>query len=318
VILNEMIQLFMDSRKRGTTGARAKCAPKTLRVYSDNLKSFEGFLMESAKDGPITKYEQLRRLHVMHYLDWMEEKRKKGEWAVSTVLQNLRTLRVFFRWVDADEDCQLADHKGMQKYLPVIGKNPRRVDIPQTVDLKKFKNAFNTSTRLGFRDYVATSLMLDTGIRVGELADLRVDHVFYEEKRIIVDGKTGPRVVSITIEMARLLKGWLRKREKFRYAANSPYVFISKYGEKMTPGGFAQKFHKHCAKFGLPRISPHTLRHAFATNYLKQGGNMEKLRLMTGHTSYAMLMDYLHLAELGGKSGQEELEKVSLLKQMAR
>lgn len=313
--LDEVISLFLDSRKRGITGAKKKCSPKTLRIYEDNLKHFRDFLLTETKES-ITQYGSIRRLHLSAFLDWLDNKHSSGAWAKASMLQVLRTLRTFFRWVDMDEDCQLAEHKGMQKYLPAVEKNPRRVDIPQVKDLKSFKNTFNTDNKWDYRDYVVTCLMLDTGIRSGEVCNLRMDHLLLDEKVIIVDGKTGPRPVAITNEMIRLLKGWLKRRAACTKAEDSVYVFVSKRSDKMDVAATSNRFRRHRKKFGLPRITPHTLRHSFCTNYLRKGGDIEKLRLMTGHTTFEMLKDYLHLAKVGSKEMQADLEKVSLLKDM--
>lgn len=312
MILDEMVKLFIDSRKRGTTGAKKKCAPSTVKIYEDNLKTFMGFLQSETKDGGVTQYKSIRRLHIVQFLDWLDKK----QLAKASKLQVLGSLRTFFKWVDLDEDCELQELKGMQKWLPAIEKKPRRLDIPALKDLRSFKNNFNTDDTWEYRDYIATCLMMDTGIRLGEVCNLRLDGVKLEEKTIIVNGKQGMRLVPITNDMIRLFKGWLKRRVLCRYSEGSPYVFISKRGPQMDDNGFGKSFRKHRKKFDLPRISAHTFRHAFSTNYLRKGGDIEKLRNITGHTTYEMLKDYLHLAKLGGEEAQKELEKVSLLKEL--
>jgi integrase/recombinase XerD len=158
--------------------------------------------------------------------------------------------------------------------------------------------------------------MLDTGIRLGEVCNLRLDHVLLEEKLIIVDGKTGPRTVPLSIEMARLIKGWTKRRQLCKTAKDSPFLFVSKYKPEMDVNGFGQRFRKHRAKYDLPRISAHTFRHTFATNFLRKGGDIEKLRMMTGHTTYEQLREYLHLAKIGSKEMHKEIERVSILKEV--
>lgn len=316
MLLDEMVKLFIDSRKRGVTGARKKAAPKTIEVYTNTLRTLTRFLAEEVEGAGVTDYTALKRLHLIQFLDWLQKQEDNKKWSKATCQQVLRSLRTFFKWVDKDEDCQEAGLKGLQKYMPVIGKTPRRTDIPQMKELKSFKNNFNTANRWGYRDYVATCLMLDTGARLGEVCNLRLDHTLLDDRTMIVDGKTGPRLVPLTEEMVRLLKGWFKRRTTCKTAEGSPYVFISKYGPQMSVNGFGQRFRKHVKKYNLPRISAHSLRHSFATNYLRQGGDMEKLRMMTGHTTYTMLMDYLHLAKVGGKAAHQELEKVSILKEL--
>lgn len=316
MILTEMFELFIDSRKRGMTGAKKKCSKATIEVYERNLNLFGQFLMSGSDRGPVTQYQNIKRLNISDFLDWMDHKEKAKEWSRATVLQALRTIRTFFRWVDQDEDCRAQGLAGLQKYLPSIEKTPRRIDIPQTVDLKRFKNSFATDTKIGFRNYVATCLMLTNGIRIGEVCNLRIDHVLLPEKLMIVDGKQGPRPVPITNDLVRLLKAWYKRRQEFKTAVDSPLVFVSIDKPYMNKDSFVSAFAKHRKKHKLPRITAHTFRHVFSTNFLKQGGDMEKLRLITGHTSYDMLMDYLHLSKIGGKSMQDELEKVNILKEI--
>ncbi len=313
--LTEMMVLFVDSRKQGTGGAKKKCSDKTLEVYKRNIKGFVDFLAVGM-DTSVLDYSDLKRPHLAKFLNHVDSLQKDGKWSKSTYLQMVRSLKTFFRWVDMDEDCQSAAHHGLQKYLPALETPPRRTEIPSTKDLKVFKNGFNTSNRWGHRDYVATCLKLDTGIRLGEICNLRVDHVLLAELVIIVTGKTGPRPVPITEAMGLLLKGWMKRRTQCKSAETSPFVFVSKYRDRMTVNGFGQRYRKHRAKLGLGKITAHVLRHSFCTNYLQKGGDMERLRLITGHSNYEMLRSYLHLAKIGGKSAHAETEKVSLLKDL--
>lgn len=316
MVIDELVKLFIDSRRRGVSGARKKATNKTISVYQDNLRVFTNFLVTEVEGAGVSDYKTLKRLHLVQFLDWVDKQETEGRWAKATCQQLLRCLRTFFRWIDRDEDCQEEQLKGLQRYLPVIGKTPRRTDIPQMKELKSFKNNFDTGNRWGYRDYVASCMMLETGIRLGEVCNLRVDHVLLDDRIMLVQGKTGPRPIPMTQELVRLVKGWTKRRTSCKTADGSPYVFVSKYGPQMSVNGFGQRFRKHVAKYNLPRISAHSLRHSFCTNFLRKGGDMEKLRLMTGHTTYTMLADYLHLAKVGGKAVQEELERVSILKEL--
>lgn len=313
MVLDEMISLFLDSRKRGSAGARRECSKKTLEYYERNLTIWKNYFMEEKS---ATRYESIRRLDMKAFLDWLDAKVSAGEWSKATKIGMLGALRTLFRWVEKDEDCQLAELKSYCRWLPPIGKKPRRLDIPATVDMKKFKNGFNTNDKWEYRDYVLTCLLIDTGVRAGEAANLRLDGVRFDERILFVTGKTGPRTVPVTRDMVRIMKGWLKRRESCRYAHGSPYFFVSKRSPQLDVDAIGHSFRKHVAKLGLPRISAHTFRHAYATNYLGQGGNMENLRINMGHSSYEMLKEYLHLAMQGSKSSQDELEKVSLLKRV--
>lgn len=311
-----MLCLFINSRKRGTDGARRKCAVRTIECYERNLRIFIDFLTTTATEAPIVDYNNLTKHQVIEFLDWLDTKEASKEWSRATALQMLRCLKAFFRWVDQDEDCQAAGLKGKQRCLPAIEKNPRRMDIPELGEIDNFLKPFKQHTKLGYRNYVATCLMLTNGIRIGELCSLLTDNMLLTEKRLVVVGKQGKRTVPITDKMVTLLKGWMKMRERFK-TASSPYVFVSLDSEKMTEGSFGQAFSKHRKKYKLPRITSHTFRHVFATNYLREGGGIEKLKRITGHKSLATLEIYLHDAQIGTKASQDELERVSILKGMS-
>lgn len=311
--LDEMKKLFLDSRKRGTDGAKCRATAKTVAYYDQHLDRFIEFLL-NRPEGALISYGQLRRAHFLELSDYVEAKMKAGDWSEATVNQLYRVLRTFFRWVDADEDCQNEGLKGLQRYLPPIQKTPRRQYIPSTKELRQWKNSFDTRLPYEYRNYVITCLILVNGMRNGEICNLELKDLMLDNKYIVADGKTKARLVPITEDMVKLLRGWLRRREKCKTAAESTYVFISKYEPKLTPDSLGMAFRKHREKYkDLPPITPHVLRHAFCTYYLQHGGNMEKLRNISGHKSYESMRPYLHLAELGSEAARAELERVNPL-----
>lgn len=308
--LDLMYKLFLDSRKRGTDGARKRCGAETIGIYQRNLKVFHEFMLSQT----ILEYQNMKRLHILMLVDWVQEKESRQVWAKATALQFWRSIKSFFRWVELDEECQADGLRSMKKYLPVISASPRKEYIPATTELRKFKAAFQTTTGYGFRDYVVFCTLIETGIRNGELCNLKVEDLLLDQRLMIVEGKSGRRPVPVTKALVLLMRSWIKRRGSVTMSKNSPYLFISKYRPKMTVNGVGQVFRKLRAKHGLGPISPHTLRHSFATYYLQGGGGMERLRNITGHSSYEVLKGYLHLAQVGGDGALDELEKVSVLK----
>lgn len=310
--IKDLTSLFLDSRRLGTEGAKRKATPKTVKAYAYNMKVFtDWLLMTSGKN--ITQFDDISRMDINAFIRWLQEQK----WSEATKLQILRGVRAFLRWVENDDEAgEIARKKNLKKYLPVIGKTPRRTDIPQTKDLKSFRQCFRTELVGGFRDYVMFCLMLDTGCRVGEVLNLKVNEMRLEEKLLIVDGKSGPRPVAITSDTVGLLKAWMKRRKFFKHAATNEYVFAGKYhSEKLSDEAYSKRLWRLRKKHPeLPRITAHSLRHAFATNYLRKGGDMEKCRIMMGHSTYDMLKDYLHISELGKDSLKKELERVSILR----
>lgn len=314
--ITEMIKMFLYSRKKGIDGANKKCREGTLKIYEKHLVRFADWMLEAG----VTDYATITRNHMRGFLEYLDGLQTEGKWAQSTYLQMLRSLRTFFHWVERDEECQeekLGD-KRLQKHLPVIPASAQRDDIPQNVDLKKFRSNFDTETVCGFRDYVITSLLASCGIRAGEVCNLTMESLRLSDypPMMVVDGKTGPRPVPLGKEIVKLLKAWLKRRDQLKPAAESSYVFVSRMKPQLNSVVMGKAFRRHTKKFNLPRISPHTFRHAFCTNYLKEGGNIERLKTITGHSSYQILDGYLKKAKVASNEAHDELERVGLLKEI--
>jgi|SRR5581483_5857449 len=301
----ELERLFLRSRERGREGARKFARPRTLESYRWDLKWFFEFMRERG----IITYEAMKRPDVLDFLDSIQDNKNISD---ATRYKILRSVRALFRWVEKSEDCQEDGLKPWYKLLPPIPKTPSRKVIPERKDMKAFKAAFNVNKRSGYRNYVAFSLMLETGMRVGELCHLKLEHLKLDEQTIIVpeEGKTNMRLVGITKDMVRLMKGWLRRREHF---AKSDRVFVNQSGEPATVFMFDHAFAAVRRRLGIKTLSPHTLRHACCTLYLENGGDIGKLQSMTGHKSLDVLKGYLHIST---KYQQEELERVSPLKNL--
>lgn len=316
--LDEMKSLFIDSRKRGMFGARWECRPKTIRIYENNLRCLVNYMAEAG----VVNYLKVNRLHLTGFMDFMKAKEKRGEWSDATRLQVLRTLRAFFRWVLKDDDCDdLIEHTvRLQKYMPMIQDNKPRGGIPETKMLKKFNNSFDTNKLVEHRDYVAFCLMAGTGMRIGEVCDLKLSDVSWENTALVVAGKTqrhtGKRVVIMPEDLVAKLKGWIKRRSSIKAASSSEYVFVSRISPKMNPDAWATHIARFRKKHDLPKISAHTFRHAFCTNYLVRGGDMKRLKNITGHTSYRILENYVKTAETVTSTARAELEKVNLLKEL--
>ena len=302
MLLDECINLFLLSRKRGTGGARGVARPQTIYTYRYDLEKFVAFLQERG----ILEYGALKKTDVIAYVDAIAEK----GWAEASRLKVLRSLRAFFRWVEQDEDCQAEGLKSWAKALPFISNSPFKKFVPERTQLRKFMLSVPVHTRLGMRDYVLMSLLIDTGIRIGEACTLCVDNVKLDERRIIVSGKTGTRLVTLSSDMARLLKPWLKKLPGWAKCGN---VFPSRGGHPSRPNTFDQSFRRYRQRSGVSGITPHTFRHCFCTYFIEAGGDIAKLQALTGHSSLDILRRYLNLS---GRYVEQEQERVSPLRQV--
>ena len=314
MILNELFDAFLYSRKNGVNGAKCKASPFTMTLYSVNLGYFFAFMQEVRGR---TKYEEITRTDVQEFVEYVNNNEC---WkSVATKLNILRVTRTLFKFVENDEECQEQKLRSWRHILPAIQRSPRRNKIPSTKELKSLRNDWNTGNIWGFRNYVMYCYMLGTGQRLGEVVYARLDYLKLEEGMVYVpeEGKTGWRLVPVDQSLLRILKMWIKKRAKIRGADESPFLFMARGGKQLTRSAVGQAFRRiqPDRKVG-ERITAHVLRHSFSTYYLRNGGNMEKLRLITGHKTYDMLKEYLHLAEVGSDQAKQELERVSPLKML--
>ncbi len=252
---------------------------------------------------------------VRAYVEFVNSNTK---WSVATRLTMLRGLKTLFLFVEQDEECQVQGLKSWARVLGTLPENPRREFMPAVKELRRVRGLFNTASAFGLRNYVVFSLILATGMRLGEicwlrLADLHLDEGFLHVPK---EGKTGSRLLPLDEKMVNLFRTWLRRRASIKGAALVPWVFVGRGGVQCNRNTFGLAFRK-VQPDKRTRITAHVGRHSFGTLYLQGEGNIERLRLLMGHSSYKTLIKYLHLAQVGTDKMKDEIERVSPLKLVA-
>ena len=314
MIFEQLSAGFIYSRRFGLreSGAKRKCSDATLANYEDHLKVIVEFMQNE------------RNRFVWNSVDtadvraFVEHVSGNEAWSESTRLTYLRSFRTLLKFIDADAECREAGLQGYSQFsrlLPAIGGSKRRESIPSPLGLKKWSKEFDTDNLYGYRNHVAFCLWLDTGIRLSELSLLPLAKLQLDNSLVYVDGKSGPRSVRITDKTVRLLKAWLKMRDGFSWAGKSDYLFVGHYAANVGRSGFGQIFRKmRKANPKLPKLTAHMIRHYFATHYLQNGGNLQRLRITLGHSDIRTTSQYLHLALIGGEEMKSELERASPLK----
>jgi site-specific recombinase XerD len=308
MLVREVTELFLHNRK-----FQLRASVETIKTYTYALKQFIEFMEDRGK----ATYQTINRVDILAFNEHIRKQLDDGAWSLSKYVLVIKTLKAMFRWMEKDDDCKEEELKSWRDRLPKGAKAPKRDHIPSTIDLKTWQRAFNTKTTTGFRDYMMFSVMLETGVRRGELATIQDKNVQLDRNLIYVTGKTGDRIVTITKELADRLKAYMRKKKTGPFA-ESPYLFPSRMNlsQPVNAQYVTQVFRRIKKKLGLPKLTPHTLRHAFCTYYLINGGNVENLRVQSGHKTYSSMLHYMHLAKVGGKQAAAELEKASPLKML--
>lgn len=294
----EITDAFIRSRKLGNGGANKPNAERTMFEYRYDLNTFFKYFSDREYYNELTEVDVLRFLEAHQNRNLADASKKKV----------LRSLRAFFRWLEKDGECRAFKSKPWQGLLPKIGANKPRLYVPTPQVMGEFLHAFDKSTIWGLRDFVVTSIMIDCGPRIGEVCNLDLSSVLWDQSKMIVNGKTGPRVIPLNQQITvPQLRRWIRERERF---TTSTALFITKFGGRCTPNTFDQAFDENRKGSGVGiteegTLTPHTVRHYFCTHYLVNGGTLPMLQAITGHTSLATLQLYLHMAMQFSSVAQE-------------
>lgn len=306
MLTSEVVSLFLHNRK-----FKNSASGETIKTYTYALGIFTRFMEDRNK----IAYSSISRVDIAAFNEHIRQELDTGAWSLSKYLLVIKTLKAMFHWMEQDDDCKEEELKSWRSRMPKGAKAPKRERIPSVSDLKQWMRTFNTKTMTGLRDYMMFCVMLETGVRRGELATLRVQNVQIDRKLIYVNGKTGDRIVTITDALADRLRAYLRKKEHTTYG-KSPYLFPSRMNMEQPVNAqyITQTFRRIAKAANLPKLTPHTLRHSFCTYFLINGGDVESLRLQSGHKTYDSMLHYLHLAKVGGGHAAQMMERVSPLK----
>lgn len=239
-----------------------------------------------------TLYLQQAKVFRDHPFTRPQERRLSGH----TVNCYLRAIRAFCSWLTYEEIIQANPFSRLK-----IPNAPRKVTPTFSEEqIQALSGAIDTSTPAGFRDWAIILTLLDTGLRVSELADLGLENVNLDQRQLKVCGKGAKeRIVPIGVKVQRAMWQYLQWYRPNPASPRFNSFFLTQDGRPMTRGRILTQI-KRCGKrAGLVgvRCSPHTFRHTFAISYLRNGGDVFSLQRILGHSSLETVMVYVNLAQ---------------------
>jgi site-specific recombinase XerD len=227
--------------------------------------------------------ETVAREHVEQYLADM---RDRGL-APATVAKHYRSLQQLFKWLTDDGEITRSPMERMRP--PSVPEQP--VPILDDAALSALLAKCKGNTFENRRDTAIIRLLLDTGIRAGELCGLRLEDVDFEHQVALVVGKGGrSRACPFGSKTADALRRYLRFRSRHD-AAEAPPLWLGKKG-RMTDSGVRQMLERRCSDAGIPPVHPHQFRHTFAHDWLATGGQEHDLMRLAGWRSREMVGRY--------------------------
>jgi integrase/recombinase XerC/integrase/recombinase XerD len=211
----------------------------------------------------------------------------------STIHGHVRTLRAFFNWLQRENLTVTNLAAGIKP--PKIVK--KVISTLSDEEIVAILHTFNSNSHAQIRNKVIFMLLLDSGLRIGELVNLKLDDIYVNDGLLKVMGKgKKERMVPIGNKAQKTLQSYL-----FRYRAKAAHsdiknVFLSVNGTQLTENGIKLIFKKLAHESGVERLHAHLCRHTFATRFLLNGGDVFTLQQILGHSTLEMVKNYVTLA----------------------
>lgn len=271
----EAYVLFMQEQKfRGNS-------EYTLEYYHRSLKMFIDFCGDDldVEDLDIMTFKAYQ-LHIL-------EHRGINKISVRTYS---RAVKVFYRWLYFENYIDI-DINRLQ-----LMKANKEVILPLSdKEVKQLLALYDNSTFLNCRNKSIIMLMLDCGLRLGEVVNLKLSDIDFINHYLVINGKgSKQRIVPFGSAVSKQLTIYIDYRTECETDSNS--FFLTQQQKAITHNTIKMLFARIKKKKSFARVYPHLLRHTFATNFVYNGGNLEVLRVLMGHSTINITQIYIHLA----------------------
>ncbi len=257
----------------------------SVQAYFSDINQLLGFLEDRGRN-----LEQTTTSDLLTFLAWLKSNGASGR----TLARKISSLRTFFGWLNSEGI--LAQDPSELLEGPRL---PRR--LPKTLSYEEIRSLLESPDPrdpFGLRDKALLELLYATGIRISEAAGLRLASVNFEVGYIRLFGK-GER--ERVVPLGEVARNWLLRylrdgRGYFLKGRSSEYIFLGKGGKPLTRQRLWQIIKAHARKVGIAqKLTPHVLRHSFASHLLAGGADLRAVQMMLGHASLSTTQIYTHL-----------------------
>jgi integrase/recombinase XerC len=266
----------------------------TLRNYSSDLEQFLQFLTANEKrEAP--EISEIDHLTIREWLASLHTDHKQK----SSIARKLAALRTFFQFLVREGLIELNPAKLVA--TPKLEKKlPKHLSIEEAI---RFIESPDPETDLGKRDRAMLELLYATGVRVAELTTLNLADVDFKNQLVRVTGKRRKqRIVPFGDPASAAIQSYLEVRDRFLFNApiskrDEEPLFLNYQGTRITTrsvGRMVDKYIDLCA--GMHNISPHALRHSFATHLLDSGADLRDIQELLGHARLSTTQVYTHVS----------------------
>ena len=261
-------------------------SPNTLKQYNYEINLYQTYLEDKLS---IIDIEKVSKEDIESYLKYCYLKNEDSK----TISHKITTIYNFHNYllrekVIKDNQAEFIDRPKLAKHLPY------------TLTVKEIDKLLDIAlvTVFDYRDKAMLELMYGTGLRVSELVSLTVYDVDFYNAFLRIKGKgSKERIVPINNASLKYLKLYLDRRCLLLKKKTSDELFLNARGEGISRQGFFKILKKILAKKGMPtNISPHSLRHSFATHLIENGADLRSVQTMLGHSDITTTKIYTHIS----------------------
>ena len=279
--MHALVEQFLDyvSLERGLS-------PQTRASYGADLSSLVQYLSEKS-------VSSLNNVTRRHLLDYLYREKERGLSAPS-LSRRLVAIRVFFRYLQQEQllTANVTDTMDSPKLWKILP------DTLTTKEVERLLAAPDAAREHGLRDAAILEILYGTGLRVSELASLTVDDLHFDDGYLRCIGKGNKeRVVPLGGAATRSVRRYLTElRPRLAGTTGSRVLFLTRRGKGFSRKGLWKLIKGHARSAGIDKdVSPHTLRHSFATHLLANQAPLRVIQEMLGHADISTTQIYTHV-----------------------
>lgn len=278
--MRDLILKFIDELKY-----EKNYSDLTIKGYLSNLDVFLEYLNENN----IKSYKKVQYQDIRLFINYLYDLNYNNK----TISRYISSVRSFFKYLKVNNyidnnPCTLISNPKLEKKLP---------KYLNFEDIEKLLNVFDKNNFIGLRNSLILEILYSTGIRVSEITNIKFNDVSISNKSIKIIGKGNKeRIVYFGSICLNLLDLYIKKSYPILNKNNSEYLILSKTGKKINDREIRKVVDDAAKMAGIKiKISPHVLRHTFATHMLNEGADLRSVQELLGHENLSTTQVYTHL-----------------------
>lgn len=278
--MKKYINEFIDTIKY-----EKKYSNYTINGYSNDLSTFYDYLINN----DIKNFNDVEYQDIRLYINFLHD----NNYSNKTISRNISSLRSLFKYLKSND--YINSNPMILVANPKLAKGlPKCLSFEET---EKLLNSFDDSV-IGIRDSLILELLYSTGIRVGEIVNIKYKDIDFSNKTIKITGKGNKdRIVYFGTRCSNLIDKYINNCYIKLNINNLEYLIISKTGKKISDREIRKIVDTAAIKSGLNfKISPHVLRHTFASHMLLDGADLRSVQELLGHENISTTQIYTHIS----------------------